>query len=512
MDAELTEGGPVGAGPVSAEPVVAQPAAADGAAAGPVGGEPVGGEPVVAQPAGADSAAAEPGETEPVVARPGAAAGAAAGPVGGEPVAALRRALVDLREAAELSATRLGPDPAATALMAAVRLEERLDRGVEHTIVAVQGGTGSGKSSLFNAIAQMDFAEVSAIRPTTDKPNACVWGEGAEELLEWLGVDRDAWIKRDSVLEEHIGEFRGLILVDLPDYDSAVQAHQLTADRLLPLADVLVWVTDPQKYADPALHQRFAEVARAHPGRANVVVLNQIDLLDPSEAGQIARSLTELLVGDSLPSITVASVSAVTGDGVAALRQELTAHTAHRTAGLRHAAADLVQAARRLAEDTSATQVDAAWLAAAVAAAVDALVAEAAPGGQVAPAVVPDAAALRAVCDDWAVTAMDHLPDQWSLALAYAVGSPVNIAARLTQALSVLDLPLLPGRMARWWRGKKVARERRAEWERRLRGAIEPVVDRTLARPTAALLADISKLAELTDRVAAAGAAAGGEL
>ena len=41
---------------------------------------------------------------------------------------------------------------------AITRCEQRLDLGVDYTIVALAGGTGSGKSSLFNAIARTDFA------------------------------------------------------------------------------------------------------------------------------------------------------------------------------------------------------------------------------------------------------------------------------------------------------------------------------------------------------------------
>ena len=44
----------------------------------------------------------------------------------------------------------------------------------------------------------------------------------------------------------------GLVLLDLPDHDSTEVAHHLEVDRLVQLADLLVWVLDPQKYADAA--------------------------------------------------------------------------------------------------------------------------------------------------------------------------------------------------------------------------------------------------------------------
>ncbi|MDR2348792.1 MAG: 50S ribosome-binding GTPase [Bifidobacteriaceae bacterium] len=262
----------------------------------------------------------------------------------------VRQGIADLREAAQLSARRLDHNPAALALGAAARIEERLDLGVDHTVAVLQGGTGSGKSALFNAIAEMDFAEVSAVRPTTHKATACVWGPGAGPLLDWLGVSRDAQIQRDSVLEAHIDELRGLILVDVPDYDSVADDHQQVADRLLLLADVLVWVTDPQKYADPALHERFAAVARAHPGHVSLVVLNQLDTVAPEAGRAIEAALTDLLVEAGLTDPIVASVSAATGAGVAALRTWLMAQTAHQTTALRRLAVGLGTAAWELAQ------------------------------------------------------------------------------------------------------------------------------------------------------------------
>ena len=48
---------------------------------------------------------------------------------------------------------------------------------------------GSGKSSTFNALTGLDLSSVGVRRPTTSWATACVWGqEGAEELLEWLGI------------------------------------------------------------------------------------------------------------------------------------------------------------------------------------------------------------------------------------------------------------------------------------------------------------------------------------
>ena len=60
----------------------------------------------------------------------------------------------------------------------------------DHTVVALAGATGSGKSSLFNALVGADVATIGARRPTTSLPTAAIWGDAdASELLDWLAVD-----------------------------------------------------------------------------------------------------------------------------------------------------------------------------------------------------------------------------------------------------------------------------------------------------------------------------------
>jgi hypothetical protein len=69
------------------------------------------------------------------------------------------------------------------------RAGERLRLSAGHTVVVLAGGTGSGKSSLFNRLASADFSPVGVVRPMTREAYACVWGmEGAGPLLDWLGV------------------------------------------------------------------------------------------------------------------------------------------------------------------------------------------------------------------------------------------------------------------------------------------------------------------------------------
>ena len=199
-------------------------------------------------------------------------------------------------------------------------VSERLALGVDHTVVALFGGTGSGKSSLFNALSHLEFAEVGALRPTTALAAACTWGDDASALLDFLGVDRDKRIRRDSALDgDDEADLAGLVLLDVPDYDSVSASHALQVDRLVPMADLLVWVVDPQKYADAALHDGYLRELGAR--QEDIVVLvNQMDTVPSGGEDKLLQDVQTLLEKDGLGQVPVIPVSAVRGDGLKQVR------------------------------------------------------------------------------------------------------------------------------------------------------------------------------------------------
>ena len=86
-------------------------------------------------------------------------------------------------------ADQLDPTQVQLARRVVDKAVERSGIGGEHTVVALAGATGSGKSSLFNALVGADVATIGARRPTTSRPTAGIWGDAdASELLDWLGV------------------------------------------------------------------------------------------------------------------------------------------------------------------------------------------------------------------------------------------------------------------------------------------------------------------------------------
>ncbi len=230
------------------------------------------------------------------------------------------------------------------------RAAGRLRISAEHTIVALAGATGSGKSTTFNALTGLDLSAVGVRRPTTSWATACVWGsEGAPELLEWMGVPARHQVTRDSMLSvgQKKDELDGVVLLDLPDHDSTEVSHHLEVDRLVEHADLLVWVLDPQKYADAAVHDRYLSQLVGHED-VMLVVLNQIDRVPPERRNAMVEDVRRLLVADGLTGVPVIPVSSKEGWGVAELRGEIAKKVASKKVARKRLEADVKAAAANL--------------------------------------------------------------------------------------------------------------------------------------------------------------------
>ncbi|MFC4013206.1 GTPase family protein [Nonomuraea purpurea] len=250
--------------------------------------------------------------------------------------------LAALLQAASLAEGRLSEQAVSGARAIAERAGVRRDLSIDHTVAALAGATGSGKSSLYNALAGEELAAVGVTRPTTSTAQAALWdGEGAGPLLDWLDVPR-----RHSATPNP--DTSGLILLDLPDHDSIRLSHRLEVDRLVELVDLLVWVVDPQKYADAALHDRYLRPLAGHRG-VMLVLLNQVDRLPPQAVDRCVRDLRRLLDEDGLAGVPVLPVSARTGTGMAELRTLLGDRVCEHKSWSARLAADITAAADHLA-------------------------------------------------------------------------------------------------------------------------------------------------------------------
>jgi energy-coupling factor transporter ATP-binding protein EcfA2 len=231
------------------------------------------------------------------------------------------------------------------------RAGNRLSLSLDHTVVALAGSTGSGKSSLFNALARFKLSQVGVRRPTTGTAHACVWGplEPANRLLDWVGVlPRQRFVRESALDGDDEVALHGLVLLDLPDFDSVERTHQLEVDRLLGLVDQIVWVVDPQKYGDRVLHRAYLSQFSTH-ADVTVVVLNQADRLSPGDTEVVLADLRRLLEEDGLTGAPVLASSAKQPGMLRDLRDALEKTVADRQAALRRLAADLDTVGEELA-------------------------------------------------------------------------------------------------------------------------------------------------------------------
>ena len=159
--------------------------------------------------------------------------------------------------------------------------------------IVVGGSTGAGKSTLVNTLLGEPLTQSGAIRPTTRHPVLLHRAEDEEALsperfLPTLPRTRtsgmNAGVQALPGLDPKIARAlipittsalpQGIALIDAPDIDSVSEENRTLAKELLSAADLWLFVTTANRYADAVpwelLHQAAARSI------AIVVVLNRV--------------------------------------------------------------------------------------------------------------------------------------------------------------------------------------------------------------------------------------------
>jgi len=165
----------------------------------------------------------------------------------------------------------------------AVRLERALEgaqTGNRHrpVCIALVGGTGVGKSELFNALIGQSQASPSSQtrRPTTDRPYVAAAPQDRQFLAYFADMG--------AVFVDH-GQV-GTALMDTPDVDSAASEHLELARRLLFAADVVVYVASPDKRANFSI---LEEVRAWSAQKRWFFTLNKMDLVDVQDREAVIK-------------------------------------------------------------------------------------------------------------------------------------------------------------------------------------------------------------------------------
>jgi hypothetical protein len=147
------------------------------------------------------------------------------------------------------------------------RQAEGLDMDRPLLVVMLVGGTGVGKSTLLNALAGADIAQASYLRPTTRDPVVYYHDSVRIERL-------DPALQHCQLAAHDRPALEQKIIVDTPDLDSNDLANREKLHRLLPVADVVLYIGSQEKYHDKLGWDLFVEQRRR---RAFAFVLNKWD-------------------------------------------------------------------------------------------------------------------------------------------------------------------------------------------------------------------------------------------
>ncbi len=155
--------------------------------------------------------------------------------------------------------------------------------------VLFMGGTGTGKSTVFDAFCGERVSETGMERPKTCGAVAYVHAEEVFEKgfpLDTLKVvrfspsaDRRSPLAGEpgviQVWEHRKGELTGVVLLDTPDVDSVEILNRSLAEDLVLLADLVVFVTSQEKYADDVPSRFLGDLLRD--GVETFVVCNKVN-------------------------------------------------------------------------------------------------------------------------------------------------------------------------------------------------------------------------------------------
>ncbi|WP_144792195.1 dynamin family protein [Kocuria palustris] len=203
-------------------------------------------------------------------------------------------------------------------------------RHLDAPLLAVVGGsTGAGKSTVVNSLVGRPVTRSGVVRPTTRQPMlihhpddaaafegtrvlphlARVRGrlarpseaDGSAEArpedrtAEDRGAPETAMAGSSLVLLADRGVDSGIALLDAPDIDSVSEDNRRLAGQLLAAADLWLFTTTANRYADAAAWELLVEA-----GRRSITVAVILDRVPPGAAGEIEPDLRRMLAEKGL--------------------------------------------------------------------------------------------------------------------------------------------------------------------------------------------------------------------
>ncbi|MDR1768973.1 MAG: dynamin family protein [Propionibacteriaceae bacterium] len=176
-------------------------------------------------------------------------------------------------------------------------------------LVVVGGSTGAGKSTLVNSLIRHPVSPSSVLRPTTRVPHLvhhpgdAGWFSGTRVLPDLKRVAKAGDQSRALLLvaDDAVGE--GLAILDAPDIDSVVAENRQLAQELLDAADLWLFVTTADRYADAVPWDHLRQAA----GR-NATVAVVLDRVTPKARKEVEGYLRAMMEDAKLGAVKLFTI------------------------------------------------------------------------------------------------------------------------------------------------------------------------------------------------------------
>lgn len=210
-------------------------------------------------------------------------------------------------------------------------------RSLDAPLLAVVGGsTGAGKSTLVNGLVGHAVTRAGAIRPTTRQPILLhhpadgPWFEGQRVLpslnrirgtagheplpASQAGPTPDAAAISSLVLVAETAVPQGIAVLDAPDVDSISADNRKLAGQLLAAADLWVFVTTANRYADAVPWRLLLDAASR-----DIMVAVVLDRVPPGAEAEVSADLQSMLSREGLGGARLFVVPETALDGMGML-------------------------------------------------------------------------------------------------------------------------------------------------------------------------------------------------
>lgn len=186
----------------------------------------------------------------------------------------------------------------------------RINRTRTPFLIAVGGSTGAGKSTLVNSLVGRSVSPAGVRRPTTGNP-VVVHNPADAKFFESQSFLSDLPRSSDPesptpavVLISDDGIEPGTAVLDCPDIDSIAESNRYLARRILMSADLWMFVTTANRYADAAPWALLKDAAVR-----NTSVAIVLDRVPPEANREVRHHLSSLLAEAGLASSPIFSVA-----------------------------------------------------------------------------------------------------------------------------------------------------------------------------------------------------------